>query len=47
MAHQAYRDIPAAEIRKWFAPDRGLVLDVKGFFDRAELAALGLELWRL
>lgn len=47
VAHQAYRDIPAAEIRKWFAPDRGLVLDVKGFFDRAELAALGLELWRL
>ncbi|WP_285905690.1 nucleotide sugar dehydrogenase [Pseudodesulfovibrio pelocollis] len=48
VAHDQYRDIPLAEIRQWFAdPARALVVDVKGFFDRAELEALDITYWRL
>ena len=48
VAHEAYRTVPLAEMKTWFArPGQGLLVDVKGFFDRAEAAGLGLELWRL
>jgi UDP-N-acetyl-D-galactosamine dehydrogenase len=48
VSHDQYRDIPPAEIREWFAdPARALVVDVKGFFDRATLAALDIDCWRL
>ncbi|MBU4192128.1 MAG: nucleotide sugar dehydrogenase [Pseudodesulfovibrio sp.] len=48
VSHDQYRDIPLAEIKEWFAdPARALVVDVKGFFDRAELEALDITYWRL
>ena len=48
VAHEAYRTVPLTEMKTWFArPGQGLLVDVKGFFDRAEAAGLGLELWRL
>jgi UDP-N-acetyl-D-galactosamine dehydrogenase len=46
--HLAYKDIAVSELKGWFAdPDRALVVDVKGFFDRAELAAESVACWRL
>jgi UDP-N-acetyl-D-galactosamine dehydrogenase len=46
--HAAYRDIAVKELKGWFAdPSRSLVVDVKGFFDRAELAAESVACWRL
>jgi len=48
VAHDQYRKIAPAELKTWFArPGEALILDVKGFFDRAELARLGVDLWRL
>jgi nucleotide sugar dehydrogenase len=48
VAHEPYRDIPLAEIKGWFAdPARALVVDVKGFFDRAALEAEAMDYWRL
>jgi UDP-N-acetyl-D-galactosamine dehydrogenase len=46
--HAAYRDIAVKELKGWFSdPSRSLVVDVKGFFDRAELAAESVACWRL
>ena len=46
--HAAYRDIAVSELKGWFAdPARALVVDVKGFFDRAELEAEAVAYWRL
>jgi len=46
--HDQYRALSARELKGWFAdPDKGLVVDVKGFFDRAELAAENVACWRL
>nr|WP_041916036.1 nucleotide sugar dehydrogenase [Pseudodesulfovibrio mercurii] len=46
--HEAYRAIAVRELKGWFAdPARALVVDVKGFFDRAELAAESVACWRL
>jgi UDP-N-acetyl-D-galactosamine dehydrogenase len=48
VAHEPYRAIPLAEIKGWFAdPARALVVDVKGFFDRAALDAEAMDYWRL
>ncbi|WP_338668308.1 nucleotide sugar dehydrogenase [Pseudodesulfovibrio methanolicus] len=46
--HTAYKDIAVSELKGWFAdPAKALVVDVKGFFDRAELAAESVACWRL
>ncbi|WP_207264816.1 nucleotide sugar dehydrogenase [Desulfovibrio sp. Huiquan2017] len=46
--HEAYRSIAVKELKGWFAdPAKALVVDVKGFFDRAELAAEAVAYWRL
>jgi UDP-N-acetyl-D-galactosamine dehydrogenase len=46
--HDAYRDIAVSEIKSWFTdPDKALVVDVKGFFDRAVLEAENVACWRL
>jgi len=48
VSHDEYKAIPVADIKTWFAnPDNALVIDVKGFFDRAEIDAAGIDLWRL
>jgi UDP-N-acetyl-D-galactosamine dehydrogenase len=46
--HVAYKDIAVGELKGWFSdPARALVVDVKGFFDRAELEAEAVAYWRL
>jgi UDP-N-acetyl-D-galactosamine dehydrogenase len=46
--HDEYRSLSVKEIKGWFAkPHHALVVDVKGFFDRAELANENITLWRL
>jgi UDP-N-acetyl-D-galactosamine dehydrogenase len=48
VAHDAYASIPLAEIRGWFRnPDKALLVDVKGFFDRKAVQDEGMTLWRL
>jgi UDP-N-acetyl-D-galactosamine dehydrogenase len=46
--HAEYRDIAIKDLKGWFAaPDRALVVDVKGFLDRAGLEAEAIAYWRL
>jgi UDP-N-acetyl-D-galactosamine dehydrogenase len=46
--HAAYKDIAVKELKGWFVdPAKALVVDVKGFFDRAELEAESVAYWRL
>lgn len=45
--HERYREIGADEIKTWFGGCCPLIIDVKCFFDRAEMAAAGIDLWRL
>ncbi len=46
--HDQYRDLPLAEIKKWFAnADVAFIVDVKCFFKRAELKAENIAYWRL
>lgn len=48
VSHAEYTDIPVADLKAWFAnPDTALVVDVKGFFDRAELEQNDIAYWRL
>jgi UDP-N-acetyl-D-galactosamine dehydrogenase len=46
--HRGYTEVRPSELKGWFRdPERALVVDVKGFFDRAELEAAGVAYWRL
>ena len=46
--HKAYRSLIPADLRARFArPDRALLMDAKGFFDRESVAGAGINLWRL
>ena len=46
--HDEYKNIPVADLKGWFAdPDTALIIDVKCFFDRAELEAEEIAYWRL
>ena len=48
VSHKAYRSLTPADLRTRFArPERALIMDVKGFFDREALAEAGISLWRL
>jgi len=48
VSHDAYKALTPAAILPWFAdPDTALVIDVKGFFDRASLDDAGIAWWRL
>ncbi len=48
VAHDEYRTLTAVGIKSWFAdPETALVIDVKGFFDRAELDDNQIAYWRL
>jgi UDP-N-acetyl-D-galactosamine dehydrogenase len=46
--HKAYRSLTPAGLRARFArPDRALLMDVKGFFNREAAAEAGITLWRM
>jgi UDP-N-acetyl-D-glucosamine/UDP-N-acetyl-D-galactosamine dehydrogenase len=46
--HQAYKDLTAKTIASWFTdPAKAVVLDVKGFFNKAEMLSAGYDYWRL
>ncbi|MCL1985557.1 MAG: nucleotide sugar dehydrogenase [Betaproteobacteria bacterium] len=46
--HKAYRALTPTALRARFArPERALLMDAKGFFDRAAMADAGITLWRL
>jgi UDP-N-acetyl-D-galactosamine dehydrogenase len=46
--HAAYRELSPSDLRSRFArPERALIMDVKGFFDRKAMAEAGIALWRL
>jgi len=46
--HDEYKTIPVKDLKGWFVnPDTALIVDVKGFFDRAELEAEDVAYWRL
>jgi UDP-N-acetyl-D-galactosamine dehydrogenase len=46
--HKAYRTLSPAELRARFArPERALLMDAKGFFNREAMAEAGITLWRL
>lgn len=48
VGHEAYKDINPDMLQGFFpAPGSGIVLDVKGFFDRETIKRHGLEYWRL
>ncbi|MGE4504591.1 MAG: nucleotide sugar dehydrogenase [Desulfovibrionaceae bacterium] len=48
VSHRHYRDLDLKEVKTWFAdPAKALIIDVKGFFDPAELEAEGFLYWRL
>lgn len=48
VAHDAYATIPLTEIKSWFRdPDKAVLMDVKGFFDREAVREEGMTLWRL
>jgi UDP-N-acetyl-D-galactosamine dehydrogenase len=46
--HKAYRSLTPDGLRARFAePERALLMDVKGFFEREAVAQAGITLWRL
>jgi len=48
VSHDEYKGIPLAEMKKWFGnPDTALIIDVKCFFERADLEAENIDYWRL
>jgi UDP-N-acetyl-D-galactosamine dehydrogenase len=48
VSHDQYKDLSIAELKTWFAvPENALIIDVKCFFDRAELQKEGVDHWRL
>ena len=48
VSHDEYRKISLDEIKGWFSsPEKTLIIDVKGFFNREELAEAGIKHWRL
>lgn len=48
VSHDEYRKLGLDEIKGWFRdPAKALVIDVKCFFDRKEMADSGFKYWRL
>ena len=48
VAHHEYRNLPPCDMLPLFNdPERAILLDVKGFYDRGEVRSAGIRLWRL
>jgi UDP-N-acetyl-D-galactosamine dehydrogenase len=48
VSHDEYRSLDADALKAMFRdPEKIMVADVKGFFDREAMAAAGVDLWRL
>ncbi|MBR4657873.1 MAG: nucleotide sugar dehydrogenase [Clostridia bacterium] len=47
VAHDAFRGMSVGDISALFRGERGVLIDVKGIFDRDEYAAAGFDYWRL
>lgn len=48
VSHDEYRSLDAEALKAMFRdPEKAMVADVKGFFDREAMAAAGVHLWRL
>ncbi len=48
VSHKAYRKLDLSTLKTWFRdPNKALIIDIKGFFDPAELKAAGFLYWRL
>ena len=47
VAHDAFRGMSVGDISALFRGEKGVLIDVKGIFDRDEYAAAGFDYWRL
>ena len=47
VAHDEYRKIPLNELKLKFAPDRSVIADIKGLYDRKDAEKFGFTYWRL
>ena len=47
VAHDAFRSMSMGDISALFRGGKGVLIDVKGIFDRDEYAAAGFDYWRL
>ncbi|MBQ1520413.1 MAG: nucleotide sugar dehydrogenase [Clostridia bacterium] len=47
VAHDAFRGMSVGDISALFRGGKGVLIDVKGIFDRDEYAAAGFDYWRL
>ena len=47
VAHDAFKSFTPADLNKFFAPGRNVLLDIKGIFDRADCESAGYLYWRL
>ncbi|MGE4298263.1 MAG: nucleotide sugar dehydrogenase [Desulfovibrionaceae bacterium] len=48
VSHEAYRALTPEALRGWFAdPAKGVVVDIKSFFDRKAMRDAGFAYWRL
>ncbi len=47
VAHDEFKSLTPADLNRFFAPGRNVLLDIKGIFDRADFEAEGYLYWRL
>jgi len=48
VSHEAFASYSPSALKSWFkAPDKAVILDIKGVLDRKEAEAQGVRLWRL
>ncbi len=48
VGHSAYKNLSPEDLGEFFSnPEKGIVMDVKGFFNRDEVKKSGLDYWRL
>ena len=47
VAHDAFKSLTPADLNKFFAPGRNVLLDIKGLFNRRDFEAAGYVYWRL
>lgn len=48
VGHDAYKSLDPGSLKEFFAdPEKGILLDVKGFFNPREIGKAGIDYWRL